>query len=119
MTFPSGKANCKTSYEMPFASYLTAKTEKGTLELNPSFTYDGLSGSTPDGPMQVQNVNQQTLQIDAFALNILNDTKSIVSGEMGWRDLYLIEKIQESAAQNGKLIQLNDVPNYLDLRPLL
>jgi predicted dehydrogenase len=116
MTFPSGKALCKTSYEEDFYCYITANTEQGEIELNPSFTYGGLKGKTPNGPIEIENVNQQALQIDAFSLNILNDTKSIVPGEMGLRDLYIIEKIYESANANSKEVFLDEIPNILDLR---
>jgi len=117
MTFPSGKAYCKTSYESPYKSYLTANTEKGILELSPSFNYDGLKGTSPDGEMKLKNVNQQALQMDAFAQNILQDTASIVPGEMGLRDNYIIEKIYESASKNGAVVTLEDIPRVLDLRP--
>jgi predicted dehydrogenase len=119
MTFPSGKALCKTSYEEDFYCYITATTEKGEIELNPSFTYGGIKGKTPNGSIKIENVNQQALQIDAFALNILNDTKSIVSGEMGLRDMYIIEKIYESANANSKEVFLDKIPNILDLRKAL
>ena len=118
MTFPSGKASCKTTYEDRFYSYLTANTEKGELTLNPAFLYGGLKGYTPDGKINIENVNQQALQMDAFALNILNDSQSIVPGEMGLRDLYIIEKIYESSSNNSKPVLLDKIPNILDLRPI-
>ena len=116
MTFPSGKALCKTTYEDGLYSYIVADTEKGELKLDPSFLYGGLKGTTPNGKIDIENVNQQALQMDAFAQNIINDTPSIVSGEMGLRDLYLIEKIYESAANNAKPVLLDKIPNVLDLR---
>jgi predicted dehydrogenase len=116
MTFPSGKAYCKTSYEEPFENYLTATTEKGELKLTSSFVYRGLKGSTPDGPIEAKEVNQQALQMDAFAQNILQDTPSIVPGEMGMRDNYIIEKIYESASKNGAVVTLEDIPKILFLR---
>lgn len=118
MTFPSGKAYGKTSYESPFTSFLTVETEKGKLELNPSFNYGGLKGMTPDSPMDFKPVNQQALQMDAFALNILEDTESIVPGEMGMRDNYLIEKIYESASKGGQIVSLEAIPKVLDLRKI-
>lgn len=117
MTFPSGKAYCKTSYEEPFYDHLTANTEKGELKLSPAFIYNGLQGSTPDGPMTVKPVNQQAEQMDAFAQNILQNTPSLVPGEMGLRDNYIIEKIYESAANDGAVVTLEDIPAVLDLRP--
>ena len=115
MTFPSGKAYCITSYEDSYG-YLTAKTEKGDLKLSPAFIYNGLKGLTPDGEMNVQPINQQAIQMDAFAINILQNTPSIVPGEMGLRDNYIIEKIYESAAKQGAEVSLSDIPNILDLR---
>lgn len=116
MTFPSGKAYCKTSYEEPFYDHLTAHTEKGELKLSPAFIYNGLQGSTPDGPMTLTPVNQQAQQMDAFAVNILQNTPSLVPGEMGLRDNYIIEKIYESAANDGAVVTLEDIPVVLDLR---
>jgi predicted dehydrogenase len=116
MTFPSGKAYCKTSYEEPFENYLTATTEKGELKLTSSFVYRGLKGSTPYGPIVAKEVNQQAMQMDAFAQNIVQDTPSIVPGEMGMRDNYIIEKIYESASKNGAVVTLEDIPNVLFLR---
>ena len=115
MTFPSGKAYCITSYEDRYG-HLTANTEKGELKLSPAFIYNGLKGFTPDGPMTVKPVNQQAVQMDAFAINILENTPTLVPGEMGLRDNYIIEKIYESAANGGVEISLKDIPNILDLR---
>ena len=115
MTFPSGKAYCITSYEDSYG-YLRAKTEKGELKLSPAFIYNGLKGFTPDGPMTVKPINQQSAQMDAFAINILKNTPTLVPGEMGLRDNYIIEKIYESAAKQGQEVSLSDIPNILDLR---
>ena len=117
MTFPSGKAHCITSYEDSYG-YLKANTEKGELKLSPAFIYNGLKGFTPDGPMTVKPVNQQAMQMDAFATNILENTSTLVPGEMGLRDNYIIEKIYASAANNGKEIGLEDIPKILDLRKI-
>lgn len=116
MTFPSGKAYCKTSYEESYHEYLTAKTKNGELKLSPAFAYKNLKGNTPNGKIHFTNVNQQALQIDAFAQNIIQDTQSIVPGEMGLRDNYIIEKIYESANNNGKTVTLENIPQILDLR---
>jgi hypothetical protein len=115
MTFPSGKAYCITSYEDRYG-YLTANTEKGKLNLSPAFIYNGLKGSTPKGPITVKPVNQQAVQMDAFTMNILKNTSTIVPGEMGLRDNYIIEKIYESATNQGVEVSLEHIPSILDLR---
>ena len=118
MTFPSGgKAYGNCSYERPYYDHLTAKTEKGELKLSPGYIYNGLKGSTPDGPMEFESMNQQAAQMDAFAVNVLQNTPSLVPGEMGLRDNYIIEKIYESAANNGAVVTLEDIPKIQDLRP--
>ena len=118
MTFPSGKAYCRSSYEEPYYCHLTAATEKGELKLSPAFIYNGLKGWTPDGPMTVNPVNQQAAQMDAFALNILQNTSSLVPGEMGLRDYFIIDKIYESMKNGGKEVSLNGIPEILDLRQI-
>ncbi|WP_179006543.1 Gfo/Idh/MocA family protein [Winogradskyella forsetii] len=117
LTFPSGKANCTTSYEKSITARLTHNLDnEGQVKLQNAFYYNGIKGTTPDGDISFKPVNQQALQMDAFALNILKNTPTLVPGEMGLRDNYLIEKIYESAENNGKVIELNDVPNILDIR---
>jgi len=118
MTFPSGKAYCKCSYEEPYYCHLTANTEKGELKLSPAFIYNGLKGFTPYGPMTVKPINQQAAQMDAFALNILQNTNTLVPGEMGLRDYMIIDKIYQSANNNSEVISLKGLPNILDIRPI-
>ncbi len=112
MTFPSGySSKCFTSYE-DRANYLKAEAEKGTFELSSAFSYGGIQGKTPEGPMNLVAVNQQALQMDDFALCIKQDKATIVPGELGMRDVYLIEKIYE-AAETGRPVMLHDMPQFL------
>jgi predicted dehydrogenase len=62
--------------------------------------------------MHLKAVNQQALQMDDFALCIKQDKESKVPGELGLRDVYLIDKIYE-AAETGKRITLKDMPDFL------
>lgn len=57
-----------------------------------------------------------TYQMNAFALNIIQNTTSIVSGNMGLRDMRIIDKIYKSVNNNGEVIYLKDVPEILDLK---
>src|SRR5690606_16987544 len=83
---------CRCSYEEN-ACYLFADTEDGKFGLEPSFYYGGIKGYTPKGPLKLEEVNQQALQMDAFALSIVHNEKSIVPGEMGLRDMQIIDAI--------------------------
>lgn len=55
--------------------------------------------------MDLPQVNQQAKQMDAFANCILNDQPTMVPGEMGLRDVRVLEAIYE-AARTGKKVQL-------------
>ncbi len=112
MVFPSGyTSKCHTSYEDQ-ANYLKAEAEKGAFELSSAFSYGGIRGKTPEGPMNFVAVNQQALQMDDFALCVKQDKATIVPGELGMRDVFLIQKIYE-AAETGKSVMLHDMPRFL------
>lgn len=112
MTFPSGHTGqFYTSYEEQYNYYQT-EAEKGIFELKSAFSYRGISGKTSDGVLNFPAINQQARQMDDFARCILENKETIVPGEMGLRDMYLIEKIYE-AAESGKTISLSSVPNVL------
>lgn len=117
MTFPSGVvAQYKTSYEENY-EYLKAKAEKGFFELSPAYSYVGLKGKTSDGPMNITPVTHQARHMDAFTTNILDDTQILGSGEMGMRDMFIIEKIYESAAAGGREMDLSGIPRVLHKYP--
>ena len=98
-------AESKASYgdEM---NYLKAEAEKGIFGLNPAFNYSGQKGNTPDHIMNFPVVNQQAKQMDAFALALKSKQLTIVPGEMGRRDVKIINSIYE-AMNTGKRIVIN------------
>jgi predicted dehydrogenase len=74
-----------------------AEAEKGWFELKPAFNYGGIQGSTSDGgAMNLPHVNQQARQMDDFAKAIKEKRPSPVPGEMGRRDVKLLQAIYES-----------------------
>lgn len=112
MEYSSGlKAVCRTSYEEMY-NYLKADAEKGVFELSPAFSYGGIKGRSPQGQFDLPRVNQQARQMDDFSKCILENKESVVPGEMGLRDVYLMEKIYE-AAESGKSIEVKNVPEVL------
>jgi len=114
MKFPSGvKVNCKSSYEEEYLCELVAEAEKGDFSLKPAFIYGDLQGKTPKGKMNFENVNQQALQMDAFAASVLHNTENLVPGEMGMRDMQIIEKIYESMHKGGKEVSCGELPEVL------
>ncbi len=105
MEMPNGLiAECRTSYSES-SNFLKAEAEKGWFELQPAFNYSGLKGNTSNGAMDFPKLSQQAKQMDAFALSIKNNQQSIVPGEMGRRDVKIIEAIYE-AMRTGKRVIL-------------
>jgi predicted dehydrogenase len=108
MEFESGTiARCHTSYSEEL-DHLRCEAEKGWFELQPAYAYEGIKGKTSGGKLELPAVNQQALQMDDFALCILNHRTSKVSGEMGLRDVKIIEAIYE-AARSGKRVELRNL----------
>ncbi|GAB2451638.1 glucose-fructose oxidoreductase [Hymenobacter qilianensis] len=106
-------ADCRTSYAESLPNRLQAEAAKGKFELSPAFGYGGIKGTTSKGPMNIQNVNQQALQMDNFADCILNNKPTRVPGEMGLRDVQLMAAIYR-AAETGQKVSTKDVQNIID-----
>ena len=105
MEFPNGAiALCESIYGERM-NLLHADAEHGWLELSPAYSYRGLTGKTATGIMSFGEVNQQALQMDDFAVSILEGKPVTLPGEMGRKDLEIIEAIYESA-RSGKRVTL-------------
>jgi predicted dehydrogenase len=101
--FPGGvKATGESSYAQSY-NYHHANTTKGFCHVEPSYGYGGIEAKTHNGVMDVPNVGQQKLQMDAFADCIINDKESRVPGEMGLRDTKILMAIYESAEKGQKI----------------
>ncbi|GAB3297189.1 Gfo/Idh/MocA family protein [Hymenobacter tenuis] len=114
MQFADGAvAECRTSYAENLNSRLRAEAAKGWMELQPAFGYGGLEGRTSQGPMNLPNVPQQARQMDEFADCVLNNKVTRVPGEMGLRDVQILEAIYR-AAETGQKVSTKDVVAVLD-----
>lgn len=98
-------AEGKTSYAENY-DFLRAEAEKGWFELTAAFNYSGQRGATSNGKMDFPHVNQQALQMDDFALAIKDNRPTPVPGEMGRRDVKLLQAIYE-AMRTGKRVEIN------------
>lgn len=76
------------------------------VEISPAYSYGGLEGRTSRGPMSARNINQQAAQMDDFARCILEDRATPVPGEMGRRDIAIMEAIYASAAAGGRRVEV-------------
>ena len=104
MEFASGaKAEIMTSYNQNVGRF-RAEGEKGWIALEPAFGYNGIKvTSSKVPPLDITGVrSQQALQLDDFAQCVREGRESRVSGEMGLRDMKIIEAIYAAVAQGGK-----------------
>lgn len=82
--------------------------EKGWAELNPCHSYGPLSGRTSDGnEIKYPHQSQQMLQMDDFAKHILFGSPNVAPGEMGKRDMIVVEAIYQSIREGGKKVPLD------------
>lgn len=103
LEFPGGTVARGVSSYNKNLNHLKAKAEKGWFELTSAYRYNGMEGRTVDGPMTFDpNVNQQALQMDAFAQCILEKRPTIVPGEEGLKDMRVIEAIYRSIASGNR-----------------
>jgi glucose-fructose oxidoreductase len=84
-----------------------AEAAKGWTELDPAYSYSGLQAFTHAGPLILAvPPSQQAVQMDDFARCVRDDLPTRVPGEMGRRDVVIIEAIYASAAQGGKRVEI-------------
>lgn len=104
MEFPGGAmAEGFTSYSAG-ANEFRVETEQGWFELDPAFPYGGIDARTNRGRVNAPNINQQAAQMDDFARCVLESRDTPVPGEMGRRDIAIIEAIYASAAARGERV---------------
>jgi len=107
LEFPGGVlADIKTSFGENI-NFLDIECEKGSINIAPYSSYNGLKGSSPLGeiyfPYQVPL--QQAKQMDDDAQSIKANQPMLVPGEEGLKDIRIVEAIYKSAA-TGQLVKL-------------
>ena len=98
-------AKCYCSYSEA-SDYLRVEAEHGWFELEPAFFYNSLKGKTSDGKMKIKPINQQAAQLDDFAMAIIENRATRVSGEMGRQDIKILEAIYRSL-KTGQRVEIN------------
>lgn len=88
------------------ANRLYASCESGWFELEPANNYGPLHGTTSAGELSFADERQQKLQMDDFARHILEGSPNVAPGEMGKRDMIIVEAIYKSIAEGNKKILL-------------
>lgn len=107
MEFANGSmANALTSYNQKRNDF-RVDAERGWFEIAPAFGYKGQKARSHLRPFEsVAPASMQALQMDAFARHVRDGAPNLVPGEMGRRDLVVIEAIYASAAAGGKQVGL-------------
>jgi glucose-fructose oxidoreductase len=84
-----------------------AEAKDGWFQVGPAYSYNGLRAATSKGPVTpMAPPSQQALQIDDFAVCVRDGLATRVPGEMGRRDMVMVEGIYASAAAGGKRVEL-------------
>jgi len=110
--FASGAVGSIFTSHNARADRLYASCDKGWYELDIAYTYGPLHGRTSKGnEITFPHKRQQALQMDDFALHITKGLPNKAPGNMGLRDLKIVEAIYKSIAQGGKKILFAE--NYL------
>ncbi len=107
MEFANGaRAEGYTSYNDKRNDF-RAEGPGGWFEAGPAYSYRGIKATTSRGPVVATALpSQQALQIDDFAVCVRDNLPSRVPGEMGRRDMVMVEAIYASAAAGGKRIEV-------------
>jgi glucose-fructose oxidoreductase len=106
MEFADGaKAELITSYNMGMDRF-RAEAERGWIQFEPGFGYGGFKVSTSKGPLNLPvPPTHQAGQMDDFAQCVREDRPTRVPGELGRRDMVIIEAIYAAAA-SGKRVEV-------------
>ncbi|MFK8058246.1 MAG: Gfo/Idh/MocA family protein [Saprospiraceae bacterium] len=110
LRFPSGAvANCATSHSASMNDIRVDYSGNDFVEIDQFSAYRNQVGKTEAGPMEYPKVNQQALQMDAFSRHVRDGEANLVPGEMGLRDMQILEAILKSIKEGGKTIPLKDL----------
>jgi glucose-fructose oxidoreductase len=107
LEFPGGTVGDIMTSHNANANRLYGSCENGWFELQPANNYGPLHGRTSIGELEFPHERQQKLQMDDFARHILLGTKNVAPGEMGKRDMIIVEAIYRSIAEGSAKIDLD------------
>ena len=85
-------------------NFLRVEAENGWFELPSAYNYTGQRGRTSNGEMKFPHINQQAAQMDDFAQCVKNKKPSRVPGEMGLRDVRILQAIYEAARSGERVV---------------
>ncbi len=105
-TWADGSQLDGTSSGVEGSNFFAAEAADHRLRIEPAYSYDRLRMELDGTRMApVDGFNQQAHQLDAFAAAVLSGGEDVVPGEMGRRDMVLIDAIYRAAA-SGEAVRL-------------
>ncbi|MDB4293132.1 Gfo/Idh/MocA family oxidoreductase [Maribacter sp.] len=108
MEFPNGAVGHMFTSHNARGNRLHVGFADGWAELNPCHSYGPLAGNTSAGnEISFPHQSQQMLQMDDFAQHIKTGSTNFAPGEMGKRDMIIVEAIYTSIKEGGKTIALD------------
>jgi glucose-fructose oxidoreductase len=110
--FPNNAVGHMMTSHNANGNHLKSYGSNGWFELEPAHSYGPISGRTSDGnTIHFPHKMQQALQMDDFSKHILIDAPNVAPGEMGKRDMIIVEAIYKSISEGGKkqVLDLGDM----------
>ena len=103
MEFADGALCNSYSGSAAFIDRLFAGCRDGFIEMEPATNYTGQVGRSTNGSMDYPQVFQQKLQIEDFARCVMENEQSMISGEDGLKDMFIVDAIHEAVRTGGKV----------------
>ena len=109
LRFPSGVlAHCDCSFNAEVSRRYRVHCEKGFIDMDPAFAYNGLKLSVKEGgqagrktELQIEQVNHFSAEMDHLSDCVLNDREPRTPGEEGLADMRVIAAIEEALRNGG------------------
>ncbi len=109
LRFPSGVlAHCDCSFNAEVSRRYRVHCEKGFIEMDPAFSYNGLNLVVKEGgqagrrtELQIEQVNHFSAEMDHLSACILNGGEPRTPGEEGLADMRVIAAIEEALRSGG------------------
>ena len=113
LRFPSGiSAQGSSSYCYQYTSRLSIFGASGAIEMQPFMDYTSIAGTVGHADFSWSPLRagvaatQFTALVDAYSAAVLNNQPFPTGGEMGLRDIRLIQAIYKSADADGEIVRL-------------
>jgi predicted dehydrogenase len=117
--FPSGAiAQCTASFNSGRSNQWRVVGDKGYVNLEPAFAYQGQQLTLVEGQsetkFQMSPVDHFATEMDAFSQSLMENKPNRVPGEMGLRDMILVEAIQKAidTGERVKVENMDAFPKY-------